>query len=62
MTQADRVDTTQPLHAPIRSYLIEGLAVVLILVSADVAGCLIASGLSGKIARHCAVDLQRALQ
>jgi hypothetical protein len=62
MTRADCLYSRPPLHAPIRSFLIEGFAVVLILVSADVAGCLIASGLSGKIARHCAVDLQRALQ
>jgi hypothetical protein len=62
MTRAGRLYNRPPLSAPIRSYLIEGFAVVLILVSADVAGCLIAHSLSGKIARHCAVDLQKALQ
>jgi hypothetical protein len=46
----------------LRDFLFEAVAIAFILIAAAVAGCLIASNLEGRIAHHCAVDLQRALQ
>jgi hypothetical protein len=43
-------------------FLIEGLAVIAILVMSTIVGCLLASNLEGKLARHCAIELQRGLR
>jgi hypothetical protein len=76
MPKADRVHSTPPTSTPIaddpvnaatyrtplREYIIEGAAVVFILLSAGVTSCLIAAHLEGKIAAQCAVSLQKAVQ
>jgi len=45
-----------------RGYLFEGAAIIFILLAGGIASSLIASNLEGKIAHHCAVDLQKVLQ
>lgn len=63
MAQVDSENSTiVPYKTTWRSYLFEALAIAFILISAGIASCLIVSNLEGKIAHHCAVDLQRALQ
>jgi len=70
MTQANSVHSTPPLNTPIpdtyrtplRGYLFEAFAIAFILIAAGITSCLIANNLEGKIAHHCAVDLQRATQ
>jgi hypothetical protein len=62
MAQVDSENSIRTRRSPLRDFLYEPVAIAFILVSADVAGTLIALGLAGKIARHCAVELQRALQ
>jgi hypothetical protein len=43
-------------------FLFEGLAVLVVLVSSVFIGNLLAMDAKGKIAHHCARELQRALQ
>jgi hypothetical protein len=66
-TRADSKYTTDLLEAPnyarpVRDYILDGLAVAFVLVLASVCGCLVADHVQGKIAHHCAVELQKAVQ
>jgi hypothetical protein len=64
--RAARDHITEPLIDPptyrTRDFLIDGACVVFILITASVCGCLVADHVQGKIAHHCAVELQKAVQ
>jgi hypothetical protein len=62
MPRATRYDTDSEFKIPLRTYLIDALAIAVILLSGGIASCLIASNLEGKIAHHCALELQRGLE
>ena len=55
-------DTDENYKTPFREHLIDAVAIAVILLSGGIASCLIASNLEGKIAHHCAVELQRGVQ